>query len=245
MPFPLRICQGGKEVEVNPGDVWKKWSTLVHYCDQPRFGADLVILCCEKATPFFFFSFVSCIAPAGWVFCGISRTSPMYRAWSGLKGLAKRRQIDHCSLTYVHPFPRTYSRWSTQDIPDLTVHGGLRLHVSERLYDGTPPGVVMGCCLRLTALVVFYSHQAAMNCALRISLDSQWWSHLVCRSQRPGLRVKLDAWASGFRHLTGEGSWMNTDVKCGPYICIRMNWQKIIFTRKLCEVQNPTSDSHG
>lgn len=47
MPFPLRICQGGKEVEVNPGDVWKKWSTLVHYCDQPRFGADFfsVFLC--------------------------------------------------------------------------------------------------------------------------------------------------------------------------------------------------------
>lgn len=137
----------------------------------------------------------------------------MYRAWSGLKGLAKRRQIDHCSLTYVHPFPRTYSRWSTQDIPDLTVHGGLRLHVSERLYDGTPPGVVMGCCLRLTALVVFYSHQAAMNCALRISLDSQWWSHLVCRSQRPGLRVKLDAWASGFRH---ESDWWR---KLNEYRC--------------------------
>ena len=168
----------------------------------------------------------------------------MYRAWSGLKGLAKRRQIDHCSLTYVHPFPRTYSRWSTQDIPDLTVHGGLRLHVSERLYDGTPPGVVMGCCLRLTALVVFYSHQAAMNCALRISLDSQWWSHLVCRSQRPGLRVKLDELLDFGIWLVKEAEWIQM-WSVGHTICIRMNWQKIIFTRKLCEVQNPTSDSHG
>lgn len=191
----------------------------------------------KRQPPFFSVFLCKLHRTCGMGFLRVSRTSPMYRAWSSLKGLSdlvhselftdactcKKKAnwpLQCCSLTYVHPFPRTYSQWSTQDIPDLTVHGGLRLHVSERLYDGTPPGVVMGCCLRLTALVVFYSHQAAMNCA-RISLDSQWWSHLVCRSQRPGLRVKLDAWATGFRH---ESDWC---------------------TRKLCEVQNPTSDSHG
>ena len=126
---------------------------------------------------------------------------------------------------------RTYPQQSTQDTPDLlTVHGGLRLHVSERLYDGTPPGVVMGCCLRQ----IDSAHKQPLIAPWGLAWTANGGATLYVEARGQG-------WGSNLMHdmhelldfgmnLIGEGSCMNTDVKRGPYIRIRMNWQKIIFT---------------